>query len=77
MPASPTRREMSPPQTPPRDGAEPAEHAERIRVVGLVQAVGFRVHVRIADDAPSLARVDRIERSAAEPLPRDTAFVIA
>ncbi len=88
------------------------EHAERIRVEGLVQGVGFRFHVRqlarqygmrgwvaniardvvlhacgpaaqweafvraIADEAPSPARVDRIERTPAEPLPRDAGFVI-
>lgn len=88
------------------------EHAERIRVEGLVQGVGFRVHVlrlarrhgmrgwvanagpdvvlhacgpaaqweafvrAIVDEAPRLSRIDRIERTAADALPSDAAFVI-
>lgn len=89
------------------------ERAERIRVEGRVQGVGFRVHAwrlgqryglrgrvanvgagvsihacgpmsqleafvrALADDAPALARIDRIEREPAEVLPAGASFVIA
>jgi len=103
---------VSPHSTDNLAGAAATDHAERVRVVGIVQGVGFRVHVRrlarrcgmrgwvanvgadvvlhacgpaaqwdafvraIADEAPPLARVDRIERTPAGPLPRDVRFDI-